>query len=229
MTRTQVVKWVVKPMIWAVGLGIPARLAWGAFHDALGADPVETIQRWTGRGALVGLFLCLAMTPLRRATGWNEAIRLRRLLGVFAFLYASLHVVTYVVFDQSLSLEMIRKDVMEHTWVTAGFVTWLLLVPLAVTSTAGMVRRLGGVRWRRLHQLVYLAAAGGVLHFLWLVKEDVATPARFGAVLVVLLATRLPLWSRNRPPAGAPAGDRARPPARRRPPPEALDSTRSPR
>jgi sulfoxide reductase heme-binding subunit YedZ len=192
MTRTQVIRRIVKPVVWAVGLGIPIRLTWGAFHDALGSDPVKTIQEWTGKGALIGLFLTLAMTPLRRLVGWNELIRLRRLLGTFAFFLATLHLLSYVVFDQSLSLERIRKDVMEHRWVTVGFTAWLLMVPLAVTSTSGMVRRLGGRRWRWLHQLVYLSAAGGVLHFLWQVKKDVSTPAQFGLVLVVLLAARLP-------------------------------------
>lgn len=211
MTRAQIVRQIVKPLIWAVGLGIPAWLTWGAFHDALGTDPVETIQRWTGKGALIGLFLTLAVTPLRRATGWNELIRLRRLLGLFSFFLASLHLSSYVVFDQSLSLTEIRKDVLEHPWVTAGFSAWLMLVPLALTSTTTMVRRLGP-RWKRLHQLVYLAAAGGVLHFLWQVKKDARTPALFGLVLVVLLAARLPAWSRRV----------------RRAPVRALDSPRTP-
>lgn len=208
MTRAEVVRRIVKPLIWAVGLGIPAWLTWGAFHDALGTDPVETIQRWTGKGALIGLFLTLAITPLRRATGWNELIKLRRLFGLFSFFLASLHLASYVVFDQSLSLTDIRKDVVEHPWVTAGFSAWLMLVPLAFTSTRGMVRRLGS-RWKRLHQLVYLAAAAGVLHFLWQVKKDARTPALFGLVLVALLASRLPVWSRRlrRPrPSTAPAG-----------------------
>ena len=198
MTRAQIVRRMVKPLVWVVGLGIPAWLTWGAFHDALGSDPVETIQRWTGKGALIGLFLTLAITPLRRATGWNEIIKLRRLLGLFSFFLASLHFASYVVFDQSLSLSEIRKDVIEHPWVTAGFSAWLMLVPLALTSTTAMVRRLGGARWRRLHQLVYLAAAAGVLHFLWQVKKDVRTPALFGLILIGLLAARLPVWSRIR-------------------------------
>jgi sulfoxide reductase heme-binding subunit YedZ len=197
MTRAQVIRWVVKPMVWAVGLGIPAWLTWGAFHDALGSDPVLTIQEWTGKGTLVGLLLTLSITPLRRLTGWNELIRLRRLLGTFAFFLATLHLLTYVVFDQSLSLTLIRKDVMEHPWVTAGFTAWLLMLPLAVTSTRGMVRRLGGKRWQRLHWLVYFAAAAGVFHFLWLVKKDVTTPERFGVVLVLLLLTRLTPWKRR--------------------------------
>lgn len=201
MTRAQGIRRLAKPLVWAVGLGIPAFLTWGAFHDALGNDPVETIQRWTGKGALVGLLLTLAVSPLRRLTGWNELILLRRLLGLFSFFLASLHLLSYVVFDQSLSLAEIRDDVMEHPWVTVGVVAWVAMVPLAATSTAGMVRRLGGARWRRLHLLVYLAAAGGVLHFLWQVKKDTTTPALFGLVLVALLAARLPARRRAQAPA----------------------------
>jgi sulfoxide reductase heme-binding subunit YedZ len=202
MTRAQVIRRIVKPVVWAVGLGIPARLVWGAFHDSLGSDPVRTIQEWTGKGALIGLLLTLSVTPLRRLTGWNELIRLRRLFGTFAFFLATLHLLTYVVFDQSLSLDRIIHDVMEHPWVTAGFAGWLLMVPLALTSTTAMVRRLGGRRWQRLHQLVYLAAAAGVFHFLWLVKKDISTPSRFGLVLVALLATRLSLRGRLAPGRG---------------------------
>jgi len=210
VTRTQVIRGIVKPLVWIVGLGVPLRLTWGAFHDTLGSDPVRTIQEWTGKGALVGLLLTLAVTPLRRLTGWNEVIRLRRLFGTFAFFLATLHLLSYVVFDQSLSLGRIKHDVMEHPWVTAGFTAWLLMVPLALTSTKAMVRRLGGKRWQRLHQLVYLSAAGGVFHFLWLVKKDTGTPARFGLVLVVLLATRLGLRGRAAPaPARVPRRNEA--------------------
>jgi sulfoxide reductase heme-binding subunit YedZ len=199
MTRAQVIRRIVKPVVWAVGLGIPLRLTWGALHDSLGSDPVRTIQEWTGKGTLVGLLLTLSVTPLRRLTGWNELIRLRRLFGTFAFFLATLHLLTYVVFDQSLSLDRIMHDVVEHPWVTAGFAAWLLMLPLALTSTKAMVRHLGGRRWQRLHQLVYLSAAGGVFHFLWLVKKDITTPARFGLVLVVLLATRLSVRGRSAP------------------------------
>ncbi len=195
MTRAQAIRWIVKPLVWAAGLGIPVRLAWGALHGTLGSEPVRAIQEWTGKGALVGLLLTLAITPLRRLSGWNELIRLRRLFGTFAFFLATLHLLAYLVFDQSLSVALIRKDLMEHPWVAAGFAAWVLMVPLALTSTAGMVRRLGGRRWQRLHQLVYLAAAGGVFHFLWLVKKDVATPERFGLALVALLLMRLPAWA----------------------------------
>ena len=195
MTRAQVSRQILKPLVWVGGLGIPARLVWGALHGTLGSEPVRAIQEWTGKGALVGLLLTLSVTPLRRLTGWNELIRLRRLLGTFAFFLATLHLLTYLVFDQSLSVAMIRKDLMEHPWVAAGFAAWVMMVPLALTSTTGMVRRLGGERWRRLHQLVYLAAAGGVFHFLWLVKKDATTPERFGLALVALLLMRLPAWA----------------------------------
>jgi sulfoxide reductase heme-binding subunit YedZ len=198
VTRAQSVRYLLKPLVWVVGLGIPASLTWGAFHDALGSEPVRTIQEWTGKGALIGLLLTLSISPLRKWTGWNELIRLRRLLGTFAFFLATLHLLTYLVFDQSLSLAMVLDDVIEHPWVMAGFAAWLLLVPLALTSTSGMVRRLGGKRWQRLHQLVYLSAAGGVLHFLWLVKKDTSTPARFGVILILILATRLPYWTARR-------------------------------
>lgn len=198
MSRAEVVRWVLKPVIWAVGLGIPAWLLWGAFNDGLGSDPVETIQRWTGKGALVGLFLTLAVSPLRRSTGWNDLIRLRRLLGLFSYFLATLHFLSYIVFDQALSLSEIKKDVIEHPWVFAGLSAWLLLTPLAVTSTKGWIRRLGGRRWQRLHKLIYVAAGAGVLHFLWLVKKDVGTPVLFGLVLVALLVARLPRWDGTR-------------------------------
>jgi sulfoxide reductase heme-binding subunit YedZ len=201
----------VKPLFWLVALFVPARLLWGAFQGELGTDPVETIQIWTGKGALIGLFVTLAISPIRRLTGWNELIRARRLAGLLAFFLATLHFLSYLVFDQSLSLTEIVKDVREHPWVTAGFTSWVLLVPLALTSTTASVRRLGGRAWRRLHQLVYLAAAGGVLHFLWQVKKDVTTPVLFGLVLVVLLVARLPTRIRRRSAAKPLARARAEP------------------
>jgi sulfoxide reductase heme-binding subunit YedZ len=210
-SRARLVTLVVKPLFWLVALFVPARLVWGAIQGELGTDPVETIQRWTGKGALIGLFVTLAISPVRRVTGWHELIRARRLAGLLAFFLATLHFLSYLVFDQSLSLTAILKDVREHPWVTAGFTSWVLLVPLVLTSTTGMIRRLGGPRWRRLHQLVYFAAAGGVLHFLWQVKKDVTTPALFGLVLVVLLAARLPARFRRRAAAKPAVGTRAEP------------------
>jgi sulfoxide reductase heme-binding subunit YedZ len=191
VTRAAVVTRVVKPLLYLVAV-LP--FAWVVYALAAGrvdGDQVKFIQHVTGTTVLVSLLATLAITPLRRLTGWNEVIRIRRLVGLTAFWYALLHFLTYIVFDQSLSAADIAEDVAKHPWVLVGFTSFLLLIPLAVTSTNGWVRRLGGKRWRRLHRLVYAAALGGVLHFLWLVKRDVRTPLYFAAVLAVLFAARL--------------------------------------
>jgi sulfoxide reductase heme-binding subunit YedZ len=214
VTRVAVVTRAVKPVLY-VAAALPC--AWVVFALATGrvdGDQVKFIQHVTGTTVLVSLFVTLAISPLRRLTGWNELIRTRRLIGLTAFWYALLHFLTYVVFDQSLSPADIAEDVAKHPWVLVGFTSFLLLIPLAVTSTGGWVRRLGGKRWQRLHRLVYAAALGGVLHFLWLVKRDVRTPLYFAAVLAVLFAARL--WvARGRKPAETGSGRR-------------VDSTRSP-
>jgi methionine sulfoxide reductase heme-binding subunit len=191
VTRVAVVTRVVKPLLYLAAV-VPC--AWVAYALAAGlvdGDQVKFIQHVTGLTVLVSLFVTLSVTPLRRLTGWNEVIRTRRLIGLTAFWYALLHLLTYVVFDQSLSVADIAEDVAKHPWVLVGFTSFLLLVPLAVTSTNGWIRRLGGKRWRRLHALIYPAAIGGVLHFLWLVKKDVRTPLYFAVVLAVLLGVRL--------------------------------------
>lgn len=157
----------------------------------MGADPVKTIQHLTGLSTLVILFVTLSVTPLRRLTGWNELIRVRRLIGLFAFFYAVLHAFSYFVFDQRLSPSGIAADVVEHPWVTVGFTAFVLLIPLALTSTQASIRRLGGRRWRRLHQLIYLSAIGGVLHYLWLVKRDIRPPLTYGVILIGILALRI--------------------------------------
>jgi sulfoxide reductase heme-binding subunit YedZ len=201
VTRAAIVTRVVKPLLYATAV-VPC--AWIVFALATGrvdGDQVKFIQHTTGLTVLVSLFVTLSVTPLRRLTGWNEVIRTRRLIGLTAFWYALLHFLTYIVFDQSLSISEITKDVAKHPWVLVGFSSFLMLVPLAVTSTDGWIRRLGGTRWRQLHSLVYPVAAGGVLHFLWLVKKDVRTPLYFAAVLAVLLALRfwIHLTSRRAP------------------------------
>ena len=217
MTRAAVVTRVVKPLLYVTAV-LPC--AWIVFALATGrvdGDQVKFIQHTTGLTVLVSLFVTLSVTPLRRLTGWNEVIRTRRLIGLTAFWYALLHFLTYVVFDQSLSVADIAEDVAKHPWVLVGFSSFLMLVPLAVTSTNGWIRRLGGKRWRRLHGLVYLAATGGVLHFLWLVKKDVRTPVYFAAVLAALLALRfwISLMSRRAPArASAPRQEAARSPLR---------------
>lgn len=196
MTRVQLVRWVLKPTVFVASLVPLGLLVRDALTGGLGANPVEEITHRTGLTAITFLMLTLAVTPASQllAAGW--LVRLRRMLGLFAFSYAVLHFLTYVA-DQTwltgegLSLAVVAEDVAERPYVTVGFTTFLLLVPLAVTSTRGWVKRLGGKRWQRLHQLVYLAAAGAVFHFLWLVKADTRRPALYGIVLVVLLGYRL--------------------------------------
>ena len=172
-----------------IPLGVIATAAWSG---DLGANPVETLIHHFGDWTLRLMLVTLAVTPVRRLTGWNQAVRLRRMLGLFAFFYAVLHLATYVVLDRSLLLEEIISDLTERPYIMVGFAAFVLLVPLAATSTNAMVRRLGGRRWRRLHRVVYVAAAGGVIHFWWLVKADVREPFIYAAVLALLLALRLP-------------------------------------
>ena len=178
----------------AAVLGAVFPLAWllrGILTSDLGPEPVDTIQRWTGLPALTFLWLSLAVTPLRRLWGVNALIRLRRPLGLAAYGYAVLHLTSYLVFDQELSAAAIVKDIVEHPWVLVGFSAFLLLTPLALTSTNRAIRRLGGRRWQQLHRLVYPAAILASLHFLWLVKRDVTLPVAYIVVLVLLLGSRL--------------------------------------
>jgi methionine sulfoxide reductase heme-binding subunit len=168
-----------------------ARLAIGAFSGSLGANPIEVITRATGEWTLILLLVTLSVTPARRLTGLNWLLRLRRMLGLTAFFYACLHLVTYLWLDQFFDLAAIAKDIVKRPFITAGFTAFLLLLPLAITSTDAMVRRLGGRRWLALHRLVYLATAVGVLHYWWLVKADVSEPFFYGLILVLLLALRV--------------------------------------
>jgi sulfoxide reductase heme-binding subunit YedZ len=190
MTRVAVVTRVVKPVLYLASVLPLAWLFFALFTGRVMGDQVKFMQHVTGDTVLTCLMLTLSITPLRRITGWNEIIRIRRLIGLTAFWYACLHLTTYLVFDQELSVSEIMADIRKHPWVLVGFTAFLCLVPLAITSTNGWVRRLGGKRWQRLHRLVYVAAAAGVLHYLWLVKKDVTAPLTYGAVLIVLLASR---------------------------------------
>lgn len=177
-----------------------AGLAHGAATGGLGADPVETITHTTGTWALRGLLAALAVSPLRRALGWPALAPYRRTLGLLAFLYAALHFATWLVFEVELAPAAAAEDVVERPWVTVGFAAFVGLVPLALTSTRGAIRRLGARRWRRLHRLVYASAVCAVLHFLWLVKEDVREPAVYAAVAAALLGERvLRALARRRP------------------------------
>jgi sulfoxide reductase heme-binding subunit YedZ len=195
-----------KALVFVLCLLPVAWLAWAALAGRLGANPVEKITRETGTWALRFLCLTLAATPLRRLTGWNGVIRFRRMLGLFAFFYACLHLTNFVAIDYFFALDEIVKEVVKRPYITLGFTAFVLLVPLAVTSTAGWVRRLGGRGWRRLHRLVYAAAALAVVHYWALVKADTTRPWRYAAIVAVLLAARAWLALRpSRRPASGPA------------------------
>jgi sulfoxide reductase heme-binding subunit YedZ len=194
LTQAQWIRWVVKPIIFVASLVPITLLVWDGVANNLGANPVETIRLYTGDWTLRFLLITLAVTPLRRITGWNAMLRLRRMLGLFAFFYACLHFVSYIWLDQFFALDAIIEDILDRPYITVGVASFLLLIPLAVTSTNGMVRRLGAKRWQRLHRLVYIIGIGGVIHFLWLVKSDISEPVIYGTVLTLLLGYRA-IWA----------------------------------
>ena len=167
-----------------------AQLASRAYTGNLTANPIEYITHATGDAAVMLLVITLAVTPLRRLTGWNELIRLRRMLGLFSFFYACLHLLTWAVVDKFFDVQTMIVDVFERPFLTIGMVTFLLLLPLAITSTAGMIRRLGR-RWQQLHRLVYVAATTAVIHFWWGVKADIREPRLWALALCVLFGFRL--------------------------------------
>lgn len=188
------------------GLVPAALLAWDAYQRKLGANPIEFATRATGVLALVFLLVTLTVTPLRKLTGANWLVKLRRQVGLYAFFYASLHLLAYVWFDKFFSAGEIVEDVWLRPFITIGMASFLLLVPLAATSTGGMIKRLGGKRWAKLHKLTYVAAVGGVIHFYMGVKADTTTPILFAVALAVLLGYR---WVRSRmdaPPDSATLG-----------------------
>ena len=181
-------RWI-RPAAWVGGLIPLILLVTGAFTGGLGADPIEYVTLRTGFATLLMLMCTLAVTPVRRLTGWNWLAPARRTLGLCAFLYVCLHLATYLV-DQGFAWTYIVEDVAERPYVTAGFTAFLLLVPLALTSTRASIRRLGK-RWQKLHRLVYIAGGLGVLHFIWLVKSDLREPLIFAAVFALLMLARL--------------------------------------
>ena len=167
-----------------------AQLLYNGVTGNLGANPIEAVTRFTGSWALIFLLLTLGVTPLRKISGWNGLIKYRRMLGLFAFFYVVQHFLTYVVLDHFFDFHRIVQDIIKRPYVTVGFTSFVLMIPLAVTSTTAMIRRLGK-RWQQLHRLVYIAAIGGVIHFYWLVKADIRRPLQYGAVLALLLGYRL--------------------------------------
>lgn len=180
----------IKFTVFLLALVPISMIVWDAFHDQLGANPVEAISHRTGDWTLRFLIITLSVTPLRRLSGMHWLIRLRRMFGLFAFFYVSLHFLTYIWLDQNFLWHEIVKDVSKRPYITVGFSALLMMLPLVLTSTRGMVRRLGGARWQKLHRLVYVIATFGVLHYLWLVKSDVRKPVLYGCILLVLLGYR---------------------------------------
>jgi len=170
-------------------------IGWALSMDQLGANPIEEVIHQTGDWTLRFLLLTLALTPLRMLTSSGKWLQLRRMIGLYAFFYATLHLLAYVVLDQFFDWSGIVKDIIKHPYITVGFLAWLLLIPLAVTSTKGMMKRLGR-RWKLLHRLVYLIAILGVIHFTWLVKADYREPLIYGLILSVLLGLR---WLKKNP------------------------------
>jgi len=169
-----------------------------ALHNSLGANPVEFLQHATGDWILRFLVFTLAITPLRKLLNLPDLIRFRRMLGLFAFFYACLHFLTYLGPDQSFNLSAMWKDVAKRPFITVGFLGFVLLIPLALTSTTGWIRRLGGKRWQMLHRAIYISAMAGVVHYYWLVKSDVRKPLFYGALVAFLLLWRLGSWISKR-------------------------------
>jgi len=192
MTRKAIA--VAKILIWVACLTPLLRLGWKGLTGGLGANPIEFITLSTGTWTLVFLLATLAITPLRRLSGQSWLIRFRRLVGLFAFFYGVLHFITYVWLDKFFDVQDMIKDVAKRPFITAGFLAFLLLVPLAATSTAGAIRWMGGRRWQLLHRLIYVSGISAVVHFWWKVKADVRKPAIYAAVLGILLGLRLVFW-----------------------------------
>jgi methionine sulfoxide reductase heme-binding subunit len=187
----------LKPILFTVALLPTAWLIWAAFTNHLGANPAETLQLQTGRWGFKFLLATLAITPIRRLTGWNDVVRFRRMLGLFAFYYATLHFLTYLVLDQYFDWGGIVKDVAKRPFITVGFAAFVSMLPLALTSTKGWIRRLGR-RWQTLHRLIYVSAVCAAIHFIWKVKVVIGDPVLYAAVLALLLGFRVVWWLRKR-------------------------------
>jgi sulfoxide reductase heme-binding subunit YedZ len=175
-----------------------AYLGVAAYKQDLGANPIEFITHATGDWTLRFLAFTLAVTPLRRLLGLPDLIRFRRMLGLFAFFYGCLHFVTYIWLDKFFDLGEVSKDIMKRPFITVGFLAFVCMIPLALTSTRGWIRRLGGKRWQLLHRLIYISATAGVIHYYWLVKSDVRKPLFYGSIVALLFTYRIMYWARSR-------------------------------
>jgi sulfoxide reductase heme-binding subunit YedZ len=203
---------LAKIIIFAAALLPVARLAWKALHNGLGANPIEVITHSTGDWTLIFVLLTLSLTPLRRLTRQYWLIGLRRMVGLFAFFYGSLHFTTYFWLDKSFDVHEIVRDIYKRPFITVGFSAFVLMIPLAATSTAWSIRWLGGKNWQRLHRLIYLTAILGVIHYIWLVKADKRKPLEYGMVFAVLLFYRVGAWlysKRKRPSLAATLANRS--------------------
>jgi sulfoxide reductase heme-binding subunit YedZ len=213
VTANQTIRWVIKPVVFVAALIPAVLLVRGLYTGNLGADPLAELTNETGVWALRFLCITLTITPFRRLTGWNSATRFRRMLGLFAFFYGTLHLLVFVAFDRLAALGFpslmawqtvrdlaasIWTEIAKRPYITVGFTAWVSMLALAATSTAGMIRRLGGRRWQALHRLIYVAAIAGVVHYWWLVKADVRRPQTYGVVVALLLAFRVWLTVRKR-------------------------------
>jgi sulfoxide reductase heme-binding subunit YedZ len=201
---------LTKVLIFLAALSPLARLGWKALHDGLGANPIEVITHSTGDWTLILVLTTLAISPLRRLTRQYWLIGVRRMIGLFAFFYGVLHFLTYIWLDKFFDVHEMMKDIAKRPFITVGFSAFVLLIPLAITSTKGWIRRLGGKNWQRLHRLIYATGILGVIHYLWLVKADLRKPLEYASVLSVLLLYRIVLWifevrRKFAVPAGAPA------------------------
>jgi sulfoxide reductase heme-binding subunit YedZ len=204
-------KWT-KRVAFLLCLGPVSWLVWKGFQNDLTANPIERITHFTGDWTIYFLLITLSITPLRKLAPPLNLIRFRRMFGLFAFFYACLHFSTYLVLDHFFDLTRIVDDIKDRPFVTVGFTGFVLLIPLAITSTAGMIRRLGGRRWNLLHRLVYVTAVCGVIHYYWLVKSDVRLPLLYGGILASLFLVRIAYWLRARQlkPARSPARSAAK-------------------
>lgn len=194
MTRTQYINRILKPAVFLALLSPFLVLAYKAATDGLSANPIEDLLHQTGRWGFRILLLTLTVTPLRRLFGWDVLMRFRRMMGLFSFFYLFLHFSIYLGLDRFLSWPEIVEDITRRPFITVGFSSLLLLVPLAITSTNKMIKRLGSRRWIRLHRLVYIAAIGGAIHYVWAKKLDTRDPMIYAGVLAILLVLRIPMW-----------------------------------
>jgi len=201
-----------KVLVFVLGLAPLFWLSWRAYNQFKGiypynltANPLEFITHYTGDWTLRLILVGLAVTPLRKILNLPFLIQYRRMIGLFAFFYGCLHFLTYIWFDKFFDVHEMIADVAKRRYITVGFASFVALIPLAITSTKGWIRRLGGKRWQRLHRLVYFTAVGGVIHYYWLVKSDIRLPVLYAFIAALLLGWRIQVWMRNRRPVAPPA------------------------